>query len=242
MSYSPSPIDIVTVAQVKSWPQPQNTSSGPTSDDQTYQLLITAASEYFLYALGYGNPDGSTPAQSPLVQPVALTETYDGSGSDRQFTRITPIQSVQSLSINGTAVAASTSFNVSGYVIDNSRRSISLRSGVGGGNGQPFTFASLGYYAGGPWGTGYGYGNSGWVFPDARQNITISYTAGFTVTPMRIVQAVIQLVTLNAKRRSWVDQKSVSLKEGGTLAYRDWAMNPEIMQVMIDYTRRAPVG
>lgn len=69
---------------------------------------------------------------------------------------------------------------------------------------------------------------------DAGQAMLMSYTlAG---TPADIVLAVIQLVSLNYKRRDWIGQRSVAMKDVGSTSYT-LAMDPGIKDVISLYTR-----
>lgn len=69
---------------------------------------------------------------------------------------------------------------------------------------------------------------------DAGKEVLIDYTlAG---TPADIVLAVIQLVSLNYKRRDWIGQRSVAMKDVGSTSYT-LAMDPGIREVISLYTR-----
>lgn len=69
---------------------------------------------------------------------------------------------------------------------------------------------------------------------DAGKSVLLSYTlAG---TPADIVLAVIQLVSLNYKRRDWIGQRSVAMKDVGSTSYT-LAMDPGIKEVISLYTR-----
>lgn len=69
---------------------------------------------------------------------------------------------------------------------------------------------------------------------DAGIEVLIDYTlAG---TPADITLAVIQLVSLNYKRRDWIGQRSVAMKDVGTTSYT-LALDPNITAVISEYTR-----
>lgn len=74
---------------------------------------------------------------------------------------------------------------------------------------------------------------------DAGQEVLISYTSAGT--PADIVLAVIQLVSLNYKRRDWIGQRSVAMKDVGSTSYT-LALDPSITQVISNYTRTAVGG
>lgn len=61
-------------------------------------------------------------------------------------------------------------------------------------------------------------------------------------TPPDVVLAATQMVAVNYKRKSWIDQKSQAMAHGaGTVSYRDWELPPEVRSVMTAYTRVAIV-
>lgn len=69
---------------------------------------------------------------------------------------------------------------------------------------------------------------------DAGEKMLMNYTlAG---TPADIVLAVIQLVSLNYKRRNWIGQRSIAMKDVGSTSYT-LEMDPNIKAVIALYTR-----
>jgi hypothetical protein len=225
-----NPIDLTTVANVQSWIQ-------ETGTDQNVQDCITAASAYWLWVLGLApQNDSNEITESPLNSVVTgISETYDGSGSARQFLRIRPITAVASLTIDGVAIPASTGVTVPGYVVDGSGKSISIRSGFGGpGPG------------GGALTVGFAYlrnrQRSSWFFSEGIQNVQVVYSAGYEETPFDIEMAVRQMVAVNYKRRQWIDQRTQMMAQGaGSIQFRDWELPPEVRSVMEHYKRRAIV-
>jgi len=225
-----SPIDLTTVAAVKSWLSSNGTASSNTSDDANVQLCITAASAYWLWKLGLQDGDVTEDTESPLVTPVTYSDTYDGNGKTAMFLRRRPIQSVTSLQINTQVIPACpvgpAGINVAGYVITDDKKQIVLRNGS-------YNFATL----------PQPYGFFGcWTFAKGTQNIFVTYSAGFTVTPPDIELACIQMVAQNYQRKKWIDQKSQAMANGmGTVTYRDWELPPEVLAVMNAYKRMAVV-
>lgn len=69
---------------------------------------------------------------------------------------------------------------------------------------------------------------------DAGQQVMISYTAAGT--PADIILAIMQLVALNYKRRDWVGQRSVAMKDVGSTSYT-LDMDPNIRDCIRNYTR-----
>lgn len=127
------------------------------AETPTIQELVTDVSEYILDRTG----------RSTLNSILPFNETYDGSGSQRQYVKNAPILQILSLSINGRKQAPSTAYGIAGYLIDQDRKSISLR---GGGNGSG-TFSTT------------TYGNWGPFFCKGIQNVSVSYLAGYSLMP-----------------------------------------------------------
>lgn len=162
-------IDLCTLAEAKAWP-----GDTGASDDVKIQRLITEASAYFVWRTGRGPENSDIPASSPFVAPVSYTETYDGIPSYRLPLRNWPIRSVQSLTIQGIAVPASTGYGTPGYVIDGNGKSISIPSQYG--TASPMSFQRLGQF----------YDQNvvpqrGRPFNSGLQSIVVSYTAGFNL-------------------------------------------------------------
>lgn len=146
------PRDLVTLSDAMAWLGVPN-----AAEEVTVQDLITNVSLDFLRYTG----------RSTLNSILPFNETYDGSGSQRQFLRNGPILQVVSLSINGRQQAASTMFGVAGYLIDQDRKSLSLRGGsTGAGSFSTTTFGSWGPF-----------------FQKGIQNIAVSYFAGYSLMP-----------------------------------------------------------
>jgi hypothetical protein len=158
-----SPLDTTTVAKVSNYLNPGTTFSA--AEQQNIQDTITAWGLELLKLCGRGDQSNDVPTQSPFNQSVSYSEAYDGNGANRMFLRNWPITGVTSLQINTNAIPASTSITQSGYVIDASGKSLSLRGGSG--TGTNFTT----FY---PSGCGGGY----W-FNKGIQNVLVTYAAGF---------------------------------------------------------------
>jgi hypothetical protein len=172
----PSPVDLVTLAQARSWIFGQNPTA--TSDNATLQLLITSKSIDFLKRTGVGPQSSGIPASSPFNQAVTYTETYTGNGNDQIQLRNSPILSVSSVSILGNAVQSSTGPNNPGWFISDDGCFLGLRASTN----QPI-FGGYGlagwsgiYSRGGP------YSCNGW--PKITDSIQVSYTAGYPAVPV----------------------------------------------------------
>lgn len=223
-SATPSAMDLTTVEDVKSWIPGL---AATTQDDDLIQFCITAWGFEFLRRTGRGDM-GINDSASPFNEVVNYDEFYDGTGTSRLMVRNRPIVSVTALLINGLAISPSPAFSVQGYVIDGTKRSISLRPGLlGWGSGQWQSWQAGAYHK-----------FNGLNFIRGAQNIELQYSAGYAETPLDIVQASNIVVAQNYKRRSWVDEASRSIAGGGgTIRYRDWEFPPAVSWVIDRYTR-----
>lgn len=220
-----SALDLCTIAQVKSWLSGMGVAAPNGSDDGNIQMCITAAGAEWLWRTGNANNDGTLPATSPFSAPTAYNEWYDGTGSPRLFVRHAPLVTVTTLTINGVAIPQSSMYGSAGYAIHADGRSLVLRPGGTG------AFSTSTYLSGG-----------GQVFRKGIQNINLVSTAGFTAVPPDISLRAAQMVAINYRRRSWIDQTSQAMAQGaGTVRYRDWELPPEILKTMRNYTRTAVV-
>ena len=86
----------------------------------------------------------------------------------------------------------------------------------------------------------YVQGNGTYLFAaaDASKQVLVSYTAAGT--PADIILAINQMVALNFKRRQWIGQKSVVMKDVGSTAYT-LLLDPEILRV-VSYYKRVGMG
>ena len=227
-----NPIDITTLAAVRLWAGIKTGTVAP-DEDQIIQDAITAFSAYVLHITGRGTADGSLPAASPFVYPVAYDEFYDGSGTMRQPIRNWPIISASVVNVDGQAIPQSTSINVWGWVIDQDRRFISLRGGY-----SPTVATFQNYrYQGGRY--GYGAGVQGPGFSAGIQNVEISYLAGFFGVPYDLEMAARKTVALNYKRRGWIGQRAQAMAAGaGTVSYDTWEMDKQSERDILYYQRR----
>jgi hypothetical protein len=218
-----SPLDLTTVDQVKDW---MSGMGGINAADDQIQLCITAWSIEFMRLTGTGDQNGNY-TQSPFTAVCNWSEVYDGNGSTRLFLRNRPVRAVTSLTMNNAPLRASgTNPLVSGYVIDGSGKSISLR---GGGFGSR-SFA----WPAGP----YRALTKGGVFLEGVQNVYVQYVAGYDTTPADIVDAANNMVQLNYKRKGHIDEKSRAVSGGGgTIVWADWDIPVGVQSVIDNYAR-----
>ena len=217
----PPALDLTTLDRVKSWVGIQS-----ASDDTNISACITAASLYWLWRTGRLPANGDVPMASPLVQPVDFDEWYAGNGSHQMFLRQTPVRLVTALTINGATMPQSTAYGVMGWIVADDGKSLLLRPG--GGSGPLYTTSLYGGWGAGP------------IFVKGIMNINVQYQAGYRMTPPDIELACCQMVAVNYKRRSWIDQRSQAMAQGaGTVSFRDWELPPEVVSVMVAYTPTA---
>lgn len=144
---------------------------------------------------------------------ASYSKRYDGSGSRRQFLRNSPITAVSLLQVGSVVIPPSTDYISPGYVIDQSGKSIAI-------------------IAVGPTG----------LFWRGIQNVLVQYSAGYSAVPADVQDKVTQMVAVNYKRKSWIDQASQQLAAGaGTVTYRGWEIPPEVERVIQAYSRSAIV-
>jgi hypothetical protein len=168
--------------------------------------------------------DGSEPTTNPFLAPVTYSEVYDGSGSRRQFLRNSPIQSVTSLQIGWYTVPQSLGWGQQGWVIDGSRKSISLRGGSTANASANFLQA----------------GSAGRFVQDI-QNVAVTYSAGYLSLPDDILEVAIKQISLAYKRKGWIGLRSKSMGQGaGSTTYADWIGDPQVMELIQAYKRWTP--
>lgn len=159
----------------------------------------------------------------------SLTDTIDGSGSDKMVMKDWPIGAVTSLLVFGVAVPQSPDGIQAGFVFD--ERSIMLLPNTSIG-------APLSYY-------NYTFGR----FPRARQCVVVTYTAGYTAltsppgdptynnAPSDLGDAVTFLVGQEYRRRKSIDARSKTAAMGEVVTYRDWEWPPRVNRVLETYRR-----
>ena len=169
-----NPIDLTTAQNVADYLDPLNLATAPAAELRNIALLITSASEYFLWRTGRGPQSGAFPAASPFVSPQSYTDTYDGTGTNRLPLKNWPIQSVASVQIGVVQIPASFGPSSPGWYIDATQKYLNIRLGLGPIGTVSFPslpMAWQGLQGNGPnWGSGH---------PRDIQNVLVSYTAGF---------------------------------------------------------------
>lgn len=150
----------------------------------------------------------------------SFSDWYDGNGNQRLFLRNRPIVSVVAVRVSGRSIPLSTAYGQGGYLIHGDGKSLVIRSGGT---------------------TGVSWFSSCPRFDLGVQNVFVQYTAGYAAVPFDVADKCAQLVAVNFKRRSWIDQTSQMIQQGGTMTYRDWEVPPEVERVIQIYTPTAIV-
>lgn len=179
-------------------------------NDVMLQRVITNLSQRILSKLG--RPDG--------IKSASYTESYDGTGTSQLSLRHYPIISVASLLINTAPISASPDGVQTGFVFD--AYALSLI-----GSAQPLQ-ASPGYY--GPPGT----------FIRGRNNITVTYTAGYAAVPLDLTEACIQWAAYNFRGRNWIGITSKHMGTGETDSFSQKPMPDFVTEALQPYIKRVP--
>lgn len=80
----------------------------------------------------------------------------------------------------------------------------------------------------------------GYSFARGRNNVQVTYTAGYAAVPGDIEQAVIETVILTLKRRDHIDVSSKALA-GETISFITADLTPSAKAVLNSYRRVAPL-
>jgi Phage gp6-like head-tail connector protein len=81
----------------------------------------------------------------------------------------------------------------------------------------------------------------GYIFTARVQNVVVSYTAGYVVTPPEVAQACIELVAQRYKERGRIGEMSKSLGGGETVTFSQQDMSADIKTLLGRYRAVAPV-
>ncbi|MDE2101876.1 MAG: phage head-tail connector protein [Patescibacteria group bacterium] len=94
----------------------------------------------------------------------------------------------------------------------------------------------------------------GWVFDEfsvmltggvyrfnvGLQNVTVTYTAGYSAAPFDVQQAVKTMCAAWYKRRRWTDESAKNVA-GENITFRKEDIPPEVQRTIDNYRRRIPV-
>jgi len=82
----------------------------------------------------------------------------------------------------------------------------------------------------------------GYVFTPRVQNVVVTYTAGYVVTPPEIAQACIELVAQRYKERTRIGEVSKALGGGETVTFSQQDMSADVKTLLAQYRAVAPVS
>jgi hypothetical protein len=82
----------------------------------------------------------------------------------------------------------------------------------------------------------------GYVFTRRAQNVIVTYTAGYDITPPDIAQAAIELVCQRYRERTRIGEVSRALGGGETVTYSQQDMSEDVKLLLSQYRVLAPVS
>lgn len=82
----------------------------------------------------------------------------------------------------------------------------------------------------------------GYYFRQGAQNVIVSYTAGYSTTPLEIAQACIELVALRYRERTRVGEVSKALGGGETVSYSQKDMSAAVLTLLQQYRVVSPIA
>src|SRR6266478_4188803 len=82
----------------------------------------------------------------------------------------------------------------------------------------------------------------GYVFTRRAQNVIVTYSAGYAVTPPDIAQACIELVSQRYRERSRIGEVSRALGGGETVTYSQQDMSDDVKLLLRQYRDLAPIA
>ena len=210
---APAAFDLTTLAEVKGYLYP---AIGNVTDDFILQDLITQGSQFLINEVRRG---------ADLYSSTTYSERYDGNGQDFLRLRHNPVTAVSQVKVGNTVIPQSPDYVLPGWAINQNNFD---------GTGTGLIMVPGNYNYPQPFST---YS----VFCKGRMNVLVNYTAGYSMVPADLVEATVELVGQNYKRRGWIDEKSQAMPMGaGTKTFRDWSFTPKISRVIQYYRRVTP--
>jgi hypothetical protein len=146
------------------------------------------------------------------IAPADYTEVRDGTGGQRLQFACFPVTAVQSLTIDGIPIPPAPP----------------PAPGTGLTAGYMFSSTEIAL--------------RGYYFTRRPQNVVMTYTAGYPVTPPELSQACIELVALRYRERTRVGEVSKALGGGETVSYAQKDMSAATATLLQQYRAVAPVA
>src|SRR5579864_173810 len=81
----------------------------------------------------------------------------------------------------------------------------------------------------------------GYVFTRRAQNVLVTYTAGYAVTPPDIAQACIELVAQRYSERTRIGEVSRAISGSETVSYSQQDMSDDVKLLLAQYRALAPI-
>jgi len=82
----------------------------------------------------------------------------------------------------------------------------------------------------------------GYVFTRRAQNVLVTYTAGYAVTPPDIAQACIELVAQRYSERTRIGEVSRAISGNETVSYSQQDMSDDVKLLLAQYRALAPIS
>lgn len=146
---------------------------------------------------------------SRIFQSQSYTENYNGTDSDRLVLRNWPIQSIQSLSVDTVPIPAAANAAAAGYMFD---QKVIYLTGSQYSDNNVFRFTR------------------GW------QNVTVTYSAGYSTIPEDLAQAATEMVADKFKRRQNIGVAARQIA-GETISYTQADVPPSALSVIKAYRK-----
>lgn len=148
--------------------------------------------------------------RASLNRLVDYVERYDGNDKDLMILNQFPVETISEVLVDNFSVSQSTDYLQPGWLINQNKTGVIL----------------LGTRT---------------LFWAGRMNIRVSYQAGYASVPYDVNEAVIKQVAQMYKRKSTIDEASMIIGQGeGQTTYRNWAVPPEVEQIIQAYRRYWP--
>lgn len=213
---TPSPVDLATLDEVKSW---LAIALDNHADDADIQDTLTAFSQWVCNYTGIRS----------FNQIAEYTEIRSGNGNNQMFVRNPPIINVASVTVNGVAVPLAGDWPAWGFYVADDFQSILIRMTL---PPVSFNYVPTGFYnrqnlAG---------------FARGQGNVKLVYNGGYERVPFDLERAATRTVALAYKRKGTIDIESRGIAAGGTTATTKFFMDimrPEDKATVDFYQRKA---